>query len=79
MYFNNSFKFDIFLETIKLVIATPIFKSCQEELLAREILDRIIYNRLYKYLSQQNLLFERLRGFETAHSTEHTTAELANK
>lgn len=38
-----------------------------------------MYNRLYKYLSQQNLLFERLRGFETAHSTEHTTAELANK
>ena len=64
MYFNNSFKFDIFLETIKL--ATPIFKSCQKELLARDALDRIMYNRLYKYLSQQNLLFERLRGFQTA-------------
>ena len=66
MYFNNSFKFDIFLETIKLAIAAPIFKSCQKELLARHALDRIMYNRLYKYLNQQNLLFERLRGFQTA-------------
>ena len=70
---------------------TPIFKSGKNELLTNyrpisvlpcfsKILERIMYNRLFKYLTKNNLLFEERKfGFREGHSTEHALIELVNR
>ena len=35
-----------------------------------------MYNRLYKYLSDNNYLYERQFGFQAAHTTEHAVIQL---
>ena len=35
-----------------------------------------MYNRLYKYLTKNNLLFGKQFGFRKGHSTEHALTEL---
>ena len=37
-----------------------------------KILERIMYNRLYKYLTDNNILYKKQFGFETGHSTKLT-------
>ena len=44
-----------------------------------KILQRIIYNRLYSFFSENIILYEKLFGFQKQHSTEHTTVHLVNK
>ena len=44
-----------------------------------KILDRIMYNRLFKYLTKNNLLFDKQFGFRKGHSTEHALTELVNR
>ena len=41
--------------------------------------ERIMYNRLYKYLTTENNLYPRQLGFQRSHSTEHAIAKLANQ
>ena len=88
--FENSIKTGIFPEKMKIAKITPIFKSGQEELLTNyrpisvlpcfsKILERIMYNRLYTYLMENNLLFEKQFGFRSGHSTEHALVELIDK
>ena len=36
-------------------------------------------NRLYEYLTKNNLLFDKLFGFRKSHSTEHALTELVNR
>ena len=38
-----------------------------------------MYNRLYKYLTENNLLFDKQFGFREGHSTEHALIELVNR
>ena len=38
-----------------------------------------MYNRLFKYLSENNILFEKQFGFQTSYSTEHTILLLVNQ
>ena len=35
------------------------------------ILERIMYNRLYQYLTENKILYPKQFGFQTGHSTEH--------
>ena len=44
-----------------------------------KILERIMYNRLQKHLSENNLLFERQFGFQSSKSTEHAILELSDE
>ena len=44
-----------------------------------KILERIMYNRLYTFLNENNLLYEKQFGFQAAHSTDHAIVELANQ
>ena len=44
-----------------------------------KILEEIMYNRLYKNLTKNNLLFEKQFGFRKGHSTEHVLIELVNR
>ena len=38
-----------------------------------------MYNRLFKYLSKNSILFEQKFGFQTSHSTEHAILILVNQ
>ena len=43
------------------------------------MLERIMYNRLYKYLTTEKILYPKQFGFQRGHSTEHAIAKLANQ
>ena len=43
------------------------------------MLERIIYNRLFKYLSENSILCKKQFGFQTSHSTEHAILLLVNQ
>ena len=38
-----------------------------------------MYNRLYKYLCQQKLLYSKQFGFQKGHSTDHVTAHIVDQ
>ena len=38
-----------------------------------------MYNRLYKFLLENNILYQRQFGFQNAHSTEHAILQLVNQ
>ena len=87
---GDSIKLGVFPEKIKLAKVTPIFKSGKNELLTNyrpisvlpcfsKILERIMYNRLFKHRTKNNLLFDEQFGFREGHSTEHALIELVNR
>ena len=41
-----------------------------------KILERIIYNRLYSFFSENNVLYEKQFGFQKQHSTDHAIVHL---
>ena len=43
------------------------------------MLERIMYNRLQKYLKDQNILYNKKFGFQTGHSTDHAIAQLVDQ
>ena len=40
-----------------------------------KILEQVMYNRLYKYLGENNLLFQTQFQFREGHSTDHALVE----
>ena len=69
-------------ENTKIAKTSPTFKSGKKELLTNyrpisvlpcfsKILERIMYNRLYEYLNQNNILYNKQFGFRGGHSTDH--------
>ena len=38
-----------------------------------------MYNRLYKFLVENNILYQKQFGFQNAHSTEHAILQLVNQ
>ena len=44
-----------------------------------KILERITYNRLYSYLTENNILFNKQFGFWAGHSTENALLELVDQ
>ena len=44
-----------------------------------KMLERLMYNRLQKYLKDQNILYDKQFGFQTGHSTDHAIAQLVNQ
>ena len=44
-----------------------------------KMLERIMYNRLQKYLNDQNILYDKQFGFQTGYSTEHAIAQLVDQ
>ena len=44
-----------------------------------KLLERIMYNRLYKYLLQNNLFYEKQFGFQASNSTEHAVIQLISQ
>ena len=88
--FNESINLGIFPENMKIAKVTPIFKSGKKELLTNyrpisvlsyfsTILERIMCNRVYNYLNDNNLLFHKQFGFRKCHSTGHALVGLIIK
>ena len=44
-----------------------------------KILERIMYNRFYKYLTGNNILYKKQFGFQTRHSMEHAKIQLVDQ
>ena len=44
-----------------------------------KILKRIMYNRLYQYLTENKILYPKQFGFQTGHSTEHAIVQLVDQ
>ena len=44
-----------------------------------KMLERIMYNRLYKYLTTEKILYSKQFGFQRGHSAEHAIVKLANQ
>ena len=88
--FNESVNLGIFPEKMKVAKVTPIFKSAKKELITSyrpisvlscffKILERIMYNRVYNYLNDNNLLFRKQFGFRKGHSTDDACIKLIDR
>ena len=85
--FNNSLQCEVFLEKLKVAKVKPVLKSGKKIYLQKsylqsvlpwisKILERIMYDRLYNYLNENNLFFQRQLGFRVGHPTEHALTEV---
>ena len=80
----------VFPDLLKIAIISPVFKTgdtagisnyCPISVLPcfSKILERVMYNRLYKYLADQKILHPQQFGFRKGHSTERTIANLVDQ
>ena len=88
--FNLSLQTGIFPNGMKIDRVSPIFKKGEEFFFTNyrpisvlpcfsKLLERIIYNRLYKYLLQKNLFYEKQFEFQASNSTEHAVIQLISQ
>ena len=74
---------------MKIAKVLPFYKSGKKNLMTNyspisvlssfsKILERIMYNRLYSYLNDNNLFFQKQFGFREGHSTNHAHIQLIN-
>ena len=88
--FNLSLQQGIFPENLKIAKVSLVYKKDEEFLLTNygpisvlpcfsKLLERIMYNRLFKYPSENSILYKKQFGFQTPHSTEHAVLLLANQ
>ena len=85
-----SIKKDIFPDQLKIAEVIPLFKKGDNALMDNyrpisvlpcfsKILERIIYNRLYSFFSENNILYKKQFGFQKQHSTDHAIDHLVNE
>ena len=88
--FNLSLTKGIVPDDLKIAKITPIFKSGEQTCVSNyrpisvlpcfsKILERIMYNRLYHHLIENNLLYHKQFGFQKNNSTEHAILELVDQ
>ena len=88
--FNLSLQTGIFPEKLKIAGVLPSFKGGDNRELGNyrpisvlpcfsKILEKIMYNRLYKYLTINNILYKKQFGFQKSHSTEHAIMQLVDQ
>ena len=87
-FFKASFEVAVFPEKLKIAKIIPVFKKGDKKkvienyqpiyilLVFSKSLERIIYNRLYEYFMNNNLLHENQFGFQINDATEHTILQL---
>ncbi|XP_065664405.1 uncharacterized protein LOC136086066 [Hydra vulgaris] len=87
--FNLSLKEGVFPEKIKIARVVLIFKSGDPSDVTNyrpisvltcisKVLERIMYNRLYSFLIQNNILYNKQFGFKSGHSTDHAILHLVH-
>ena len=80
----------VFPEEMKIARVTPIFIEGEVSDLGNnplifilccfpKILEKIMYNRLYKYLLNNNILYKKQFRFQENHSTDHAIIQLADQ
>ena len=83
----NQLSLGIFPYNTKIAKVTPIFKSRKRWLLTNyrpipvlprfsKIIQKIMYNRVYKYLDENSILFQKQFGFRKNHCTSHALVAL---
>ena len=88
--FGKSIEKEVFPNALKIARVTPLFKGGDPSdisnyrpisvlLCFSKILERIMYKRLYKYLTTEKLLYSKQFGFQTGPSTEHAIIELVDQ
>ena len=88
--FNLSIEKGILPDDLKIAKVTPIYKAEDKSDLSyyrpisvlscfSKILERIMYNRLYQYLTENKILYLDQFGFQTGHSTEHAIVQLVDQ
>ena len=87
--FNLSLNTGKFPNSMKIARVTPVFKAGDVSDVSNyrpisilpcfsKILERIMYNRLYSYLANTNILYEKQFEFQQAHSTDHAVLNLVS-
>ena len=82
----------IFPDKLKIARVTPLFEGGENYELGNyrpisisvlpcclKILEKIMYNRLYKYLTDNSILYKKQFGFQEGHSTEHAIVQLVDQ
>ena len=80
--YNDCLQKGVFPDELKTGRISPIYKKDNEELLENyrpvstlpifgKIFEKIIFTRMYSFISSQNLLYENQYGFRKQHSTNH--------
>ena len=89
-YENLSNENGVFPGGLKIARVTPIYKGegSSDVINYRPIsvlpcfsksLERIMYNRLYKYLVENNILYSKQFGFQNSYSTDHAVVQLVDQ
>ena len=87
--FDSSLSLGIFPDSMEIAKVTPVFKAGKKELVSNyrlisvlpcfsKILEKIMYNRVFKYLTENNLLFQKQFGFREGHSTSHAIVNVVS-
>ena len=85
--FNQSLSSGVFLEKMKLAKIVPLFKGKEEDMVVNyrpisllmtisKVLEKIMYNRMYGFLSHNNIFFDSQYGFQSKRSCEHAIMEM---
>ena len=87
---NQSISTSIFPDKLKIAKILPLHKKDNTKLIANyrpisilpslsKIIERVIYNQIYNYFSENNLFYNSQYGFRKKHSTEYACLELVDK
>ena len=85
--FQLSLSQGIFPDSLKIAKITPIFKTGETTNLSNyrpisvlpcfsKILEKIMYNKLYRYFTEHNILYSKQFGFQRNNSSEHAIIQL---
>ena len=88
--FDLSLQSGVFPDLMKIAIVSPIFKTGDTADISNyrpisvlpcfsKILECVMYNHLYKYLTEQKILHPQHFSFRKGHSTEHAIAQLVDQ
>ena len=88
--FNLSLQKGCFPEELKIARVTPIYKDDDVNEIGNyrpislqpcfsKILKRIMYNRLFKYLTTNEILYKKQFGFQKGHSTDHAIIQMIDQ
>ena len=88
--FDSSLQTRVFPDLIEIAIVSPVFKTGDTADISNyrpisvlpcfsKILERVMYSRLYKYLTDQKILHPQQFGLKKGHSTEQATAQFADQ
>ena len=87
---KNSLDFGIYPDEMKIAKIKPLYKSGDSDIVSNyrpisilpvfsKLLERIMYNRVYKHITKNNLLYEKQLGFQNNCSTEYAILQLTKE